>query len=92
MTIPINRKRLYTVYIVLSFTLVIIASIAKRMCSRSRAEKEAMSFNKAHKTIAAKYNFNQTDAEWGGIYNRKYDGMHFGLTTAFMKFLTNKKE
>jgi len=49
------------------------------------------SFHKAHRTISKKCNGQAEDGEWGGSYNRKYDGMHFGLKTSFIKALTNKK-
>ncbi len=49
------------------------------------------SFHKAHRTLSQKYNGMAEDGEWGGLYRSKYDGMHFGLRTSFIKSLTNKK-
>ena len=49
------------------------------------------SFHKAHRSIAQKYGSVAQGAEWGGSYNEKYDGMHFGLKTTFIKTLTNKQ-
>ncbi len=48
------------------------------------------SFHKAHQTISLKYNGSSENGEWGGSYSNKYDGMHFGLKTSFIKSLTNK--
>ena len=48
------------------------------------------SFHKAHRAVSAKYNTSTEDGEWGGSYSYKYDGMHFGLKTSFIKALTNK--
>ena len=49
------------------------------------------SFHKAHQTISQKYTGVSQDGEWGGSYTYKYDGMHFGLKSSFIKALTNKK-
>jgi len=49
------------------------------------------SFHKAHQEISKKYNDKGENGEWGGNYSRKYDGMHFGLKTSFIKALTSKK-
>ena len=48
------------------------------------------SFHKAHQAISLKYNGSSEYGEWGGSYSNKYDGMHFGLKTSFIKALTNK--
>ncbi|MGL1886335.1 MAG: M15 family metallopeptidase [Reichenbachiella sp.] len=48
------------------------------------------SFHKAHQTISQKYSSTTENGEWGGSYSYKYDGMHFGLKTSFIKSLTNK--
>jgi len=48
------------------------------------------SFRKAHQTISLKHNETSEKGEWGGSYSYKYDGMHFGLKTSFIKALTNK--
>ena len=48
------------------------------------------SFHKAHQTISLKYDNKAEGGEWGGSYSDKYDGMHFGLKTSFIKALTNK--
>lgn len=49
------------------------------------------SFLKAHKLISKKYLGEEFNAEWGGTYNSKYDGMHFGMSSAFIKAITNIK-
>lgn len=48
------------------------------------------SFHKAHQTISKNYNIEEK-GEWGGSYRDKYDGMHFGLKSSFIKALTNKQ-
>ena len=48
------------------------------------------SFHKAHQSVSLKYNGKSENGEWGGAYDSKYDGMHFGLETSFIKSLTNK--
>lgn len=50
------------------------------------------SFHKAHQVVSLKYNGVSVKGEWGGSYDSKYDGMHFGLRTSFIKSLTNKQE
>ncbi|MGM0582763.1 MAG: hypothetical protein ACQETL_18960, partial [Bacteroidota bacterium] len=48
------------------------------------------SFHKAHKTVSARYRETSEKGEWGGSYSDKYDGMHIGLKSSFIKALTNK--
>jgi len=48
------------------------------------------SFHKAHREIYKKYQGIETNGEWGGTFNNKYDGMHFGLKTSFIRSLTNE--
>jgi hypothetical protein len=47
-------------------------------------------FHKAHREIYKKYKGIAGNGEWGGTYNNKYDGMHFGLESGFIKSLTNE--
>ena len=48
------------------------------------------SFNKAHESVSLKYNGVSEKGEWGGTYNEKFDGMHIGLKSSFIKVLTKK--